>query len=323
MDQEVQGQEVVPETQPTSVDAPDEGAQRVEVDVSGGGGPGQGGVDYISRIKSDPEFAADQVRKRDSQLNEANQKLKKLGALEEYVNAAGGVEGLLRYVQTGNTVLSNPQIAEIVKEFQTTGTIRQAEQPVEDDPESADPYITDDPVYRALQKEIAELKANEAKMQSELQQRFAQTDARTYQSGIESNIGKVIERFGKTPELREQIEQAINAKVQAGQAEAQMGDQRAVDMLKTLAGDNGVKTFQMMIADVLLDEGNLRLITQSTESERAQQLSKQSTGEPSHVATAGGGAPVEIAQGPNFVREALARRTRDANKSSAIWDRPT
>jgi len=283
----------------------------------GSGSTGQGGNDYIGRVRSDPDYAESQVRQKDRLVNEANQRYKSLEPLEEYVKAAGGVDALLGLVKTGYDVSSNPKVAGFVNDYQTTGKLPDAESA---DAESEEDHWVDPDAKAYIEKRERALTDRITSLEAQLQQRLAQTDARTYESGIDANIERIMSEYGANDEIKSEISEAITKRVDEARRRAQQGDQQSLNMLSQLSDpSNGFDTFEMMIAKVLLKPENRRVFVQSTESERVNGVAAQSTGEPGGVATAGGGEPVQISRGPNMVREALERRTRMANKSDALW----
>lgn len=301
-------------TQEEAVQADMPGMEAPEQQPASGGEYDKG--DYIARIMHEPDFAAEQVREKDRQINEVKQALKKVEGLDRFVDAAGGVDNLIELVNTGYTVSNNPQVREVVDGFLRTGQLPAAEQSGQEDDE--DPY--EDPSVKSLRKELREAKDALSKMQGEYNQRFAQAETRSLQTGIEGNIKKFMDSYGVNDALREKIASEINSRVTQGQKAAQGGDQQALNMLSMLAGEHGLETLTRIAAPVLLDPENMRAIASARETKKAQTVAQQSTGSPSAARTAGGGEPAAVNYGPGFVREALEKATKNAGRDpNRLW----
>lgn len=264
--------------------------------------------DYLARVMNEPEFAAEQVREKDRKIDEANKKLSKYGPIAQYVEAVGA-EGLQQFIDTGNAVLSNPQLAALVEEVRRTGQLPTA-QPVGQETDD-DPY--EDPSVKELRMQLRELKASNERLQQEYSQRFAQAETRGLQTGIEKNIQTIMQQYGVNDSLREKLAQEINTRVQQGSKEAERGNKEALNMLSMLSGEMGVETLKRIIAPVILDEENLMSIASVRQTSKAKGLAAQSTGEPSSARTAGGGGlPPATRMTPNFVQQALEKATKEA-----------
>lgn len=282
--------------------------------------PGQGGGydkgDYISRVMNEPDFAAEQVREKDRKINEAKQALKKYEPLANLIDSVGADE-LLGYIQEGYTVRSNPQIAEIVQEFARTGQLPTAQPAgqVDDD----DPY--EDPSVKALKAELREVRATLEQVRGESNQRFAQAETRSFQAGIEKNITSIMDEFAPTDQLKTELAELINSRIEQAQKLAQKGDQQALKMLEMVGGTNGAETLRHIIAPVVLRDDNMRAIAAARETRRAKTVARQDTGAPSAARTAGGGEQSSaVKYAPGFVREALEKATRQAGSDpNRLW----
>ncbi len=283
----------------------------------------QGGYDkgdYIARIKNEPDFAAEQVREKDKKYTELQGRHKQLEPLEEYVRVAGGSENLIRHVDLGVFVGSNPQLMEAVETVRRTGQLPEAQPTGQADDD--DPYT--DPEIKELRTMVRELTASNESLQVQVNQRFAQADARSMKAGIDQNVDAVIQKYAVTDDLKQKIVNAIGSQVSEAERSVNSADpavaERSRQLLEMLHGDKGQETLLRMIAPTILEDDALRTIVQAKESSRVETVANQDTGAPSRVRTAGGDPQAqELTYSPNLVRDALARNLRRDNRDPVTY----
>lgn len=276
--------------------------------------------DYISRVRNEPDFAAEQVREKDRKINELNQSMKRLGALDPYVTAAGGVDELLAYINAGNTVLSNQQIKQFVEEYARTGQLPTAAPQQQGQEDDDDPYA--DPEVKSLKQQVRELKASLEQLGGQYNQRFAQAETRSMQAGIEKNIGSLMDLYAVDDTVRQKLSDVIESQVKRAEKAAESGDSDALRILSQLHGATGIDVLKRMAAPVLLEPEVMRAIALSKESSQAGRVAAQSTGTPARTQSANGKPSMPDQKLPihEYVRQVLERNTKAANRDpGSLW----
>lgn len=284
--------------------------------------------DYIARVKNEPEFAAEQVREKDKKYTELQNQYKRFANLEPYVDAVGA-ESVQQYLEVAAVVQNHPQLAEIVNEVRRTGQLptlpqQQAQQGSGQDNDD-DLYM--DPVERelkTLRQELASLKDSNATLQGQLNQQFAQANARSMKAGIDKNVDAVMGRYAVNDEIREKLATAIERQVSEAERNANSQNralaEQSIQLLEMLHGDKGEETLLRMIAPVLLESDGLKAIALASETKRVKDAASQDTGSPAATRTAGGDSQAqELSYSPNLVRDALARNLKKADRDPSTY----
>lgn len=274
------------------------------------------GGSFWDRVSSDPEFAAEQVRKRDRQVTEAMQRLKKFETLAPFVDAVGA-DTLETYIRKAVTIEQNPQIASAVDEFIRTGRW-QAQQTAPGPEETDNPYA--DPEVVELRKTVRELKDNIARIQMENEQRFSQSEVRGLESGIGRNVDAVMSEYGVTDEIRAEMSAEINRRVEAATKSARAGDKQSLHMLSMLGGEHGKDTLERIVAPVVLRQ--LETVAKVRMNGKAKSVALQSTGAPGRTGTTANGDDTALPAGARSVDE-LVRRSLEKHTKKAGYNPQT
>jgi hypothetical protein len=199
-------------------------------------------MNYHDRARADGEFAVEELRKKDRYINELHSEKKKLGDIDRYVDAAGGVDELIQLASVGNQVKSNPQLRKAY-ESALNGTPTEVPKQEEED-EIYDPEIralSDKQKYRFEQQE---------QMIQELRQRLDKTETIGLKSSLSENIESALSRFAEDEELLEEAKSEIVTAVNRLEREATGGNRSSANQLEQLAGAQGSKTLRMMTLDI-------------------------------------------------------------------------
>lgn len=190
---------------------------------------------YHDRIRTDTDFAVEEVQKKDRYINELHQKYNGLKGLEQYVQAAGGTEELIQLAIEGNTAR------------------QQATQPTP--PEQTSPEIPDDDRFidsevRELNDDVKQKLAERDRVINELQQRLNVAETNGLKGSLQENMEKALTRFSEDEELLKEAQEKIMGAVATSERAARNGDRSAVQSLEQLAGPQGEQTLRMMTMDI-------------------------------------------------------------------------
>jgi hypothetical protein len=213
---------------------------------SGAGGTEQGGDDFITRVETDPEFAKDQIRKRDSQVSKLSNQVKELEPVAQLVNLAGGTDRLVEYATIGSRVDTVPGLRDLVTKALETGRV---------DLPQAEPAATDedtwiDPDTKAY---VDPLKAQVAELQqtiAQLTQVATQADVRSKEQRVKENIEKALSRFEAVPEAHQEASEIIHREYAKALAAAERGDPVQADLIDKLSSDGGAGILKNVTVDV-------------------------------------------------------------------------
>jgi len=176
--------------------------------------------DYLERIRSDAEFAVEEIRNKDRAVTAANQKAKRYetqyGRLDPVIEDLGGGDGVLQLLTRFNNLLLNPKAKKMVERFEQTGVVATVDDYSSDldEPEETDP--------------------RDVKIQA-LEQRLNDVDHRQGRRDLNEHFIKLKEDFEKdweelAPMMQEQLE-----KWERDPAATKLMSQITYDVLHTIA----------------------------------------------------------------------------------------
>ena len=225
-------------------------------------GSGNPTEDYLGRIKSDGEFAVQQIRDKDRAISKSQESLKKVEAILPYVDQLGGGQRIYQLLEEYARIKSNPAMATQVDSFLTTGRA----------PTSSE----DDSLYEEPENEaVTELKQELAA----LKQQVSQATHTAGRQHVTSMLEEHKQRFGSAwekifPRVHEKVEE-LSQSDQGRQLLANMNE----ESLNALIGQAAMPIMHE-IAPLLVGQ----------EQERVQSMS---TGPSAGIATTGREAPAE------------------------------
>lgn len=205
--------------------------------------------DYHGRIRSEGDFAVDEIQKKDSHIGELHAKVNGYKPLDQYIQAAGGAEELIALAIEG----SNAR--------QTAAT---PPAPNPDTPEEPEIY---DPEIKAINEKYQARLASQDAVINEMQKQLTVTSAAAVKGSLTENIGTALADFSSSPELSKKAEEAIMGAVETSERLAKSGDGNAARNLEQLAGPDGIKALRMMTADIYREMALAGKSTTETESE--------------------------------------------------------
>lgn len=190
-------------------------------------------ANYHERILAEPDFAKDEVVKKDRYIGQLTEKYNKLKDLETYVEAAGNVDELVKLATEGYQARQ-----------EKAATPPTPTPPVQMEEEIFDPEVK--AIDAKYDTEVAQLKA--ANM--ELMARLNKTEVASMQGALQTNIESALSRFGDDQESVDAAAAELSKAVKQYEQAAANGDRTAQATLDQLAGPMGTKALRMMTLDI-------------------------------------------------------------------------
>jgi len=212
---------------------------------------------FKERFSSDPDWAWEEFRKTQGSFHREQQKAKKLSALEPYVDAVGGPDGILSLLNRYSQLTANPRMSQVVDRFLATGDVTV---------QNADPYAPQMPEDDPLTAEVRQLRGEVQRIHSEQ----GTGRARAF-------VDRLFSEYPLNDEQKVRIAGAIDSTVRQWSTRAD-----GVEVLRNLNYDTFKSlALKEMTPDDLADIGErLHLARQQTKN-------KAATDSPSRVATNG------------------------------------
>lgn len=198
------------------------------------------GVNYHDRIRSEPDFAVEQIQEKDRYIGQLNESKARYKPLEQYIDAVGGEE-LARLAGIGNQVETNPKLKQILQDSINGVTPPKASEPEEE---------IYDPEIKAMRDRYDETITDQNTIIQELKVRLDKTEAISLKGSLSENVGTALTVFEDDPELLEEAKTEITRAVGNLETAAKGGDRSAANQLEQLANPQGSKTFRMMTIDI-------------------------------------------------------------------------
>ena len=270
---------------------------------------GAGNVNYHDRIRVEPDFAVDEVRKKDKYINELHTKVNKLKGLEQYVDAVGDADSLIELASLGHNVRSNPSLYEALQ------NALNGKAPAQSEPEE-EIY---DPEVKMVNAKIAE----QNQIIRDLQNRLNQTEVVGLKASLGENVAQALTTFESDPDLLEEAKGEIQRAVKGLEKAAANGDRSAQQQLSQLAAPGGSKTLRMMTLDIYDKYVEKRLATNTDRPDGEAMRSKATDAR--HVTRAG--LPTDVVAVKSGVKvtsqlvdEVMAKITAQKGKDpNAFW----
>ena len=198
------------------------------------------GVSYHDRMRAEPEFAVEEIRKKDSYIGQLNQRMSKLKDIEQYVNALGSADALIELAAFGNQIRSNPQLQ---KAIEAAANGRTMDTPSEPEVELFDPEVK--AVYDKFQSRYEK----QEQIIQDLQSRLNRTEVQSVKGTLRENMEQALSRFQDDPETLAEAKESIMRAIESAEKAAANGDRSAAMQLDLLASPGGVKTLRMYTLD--------------------------------------------------------------------------
>lgn len=194
---------------------------------------------YHDRVKAEPEFAVDEIRKKDSYIGQLNQRMAKLKEVEKYVDTLGSPDALLEAASYGHAIRSNPQLQRMIEEAVNGKT-----QPAEPEVELYDPETK-----LVYEKFKAEMGARDQVIR-DLQARLDRTEVASVKTSLRENIDTALSKFKDDTDLTSEAQEQIIRAVESLERAATSGNRSAASQLEQLASPNGAQVLRMMTMDI-------------------------------------------------------------------------
>jgi len=212
---------------------------------------------FKERFSSDPEWAWEEFRKTQGSFHREQQKAKKLSALEPYVDAVGGPDGILSLLNRYSQLTANPKMSQMVDRFLATGDVSVP---------NSDPYAPNMQEEDPLTAEVRQLRSEVQRIHSE------QGTGRALKF-----VERLFSEYPLNEEQKVRIAGSIDSTVRQWSSRAD-----GVAVLKNLNYDTFKSlALKEMTPDDLADIGERLHVA------RQQAKNKAATDSPSRVATSG------------------------------------
>jgi len=206
-----------------------------------------GGDDYWSRVASDPEFAREQIQKRDAKTSQMANRIKELEPFAQLMEVAGGAENVQQHLTTLARIQQMPELANIVQKSLMEGRVALPEQAAQNAAPAEDEWIDPD-VKAAVEPLQAKLAALEQQLSGAMQQ-LQTTDLRTQERYVEQNISGALEMFQAHPEALEEAKSILEREITATHTRAESGDQQQAALYRQIAEKGGQKILEGVLFD--------------------------------------------------------------------------
>ena len=280
-------EEGIPAVEPDATPEPDESSEAPQSANSDSG-------NYHERIRSEGEFAVEEVQKKDRYIGELHAKTNAYKPLEPFIQAVGSVDDFIELAILGDKV----------RREQSAQPAAPAE------PEQQDSEIYD-PEIKALDERYRRELAARDKQLASMQQQLTIASTNASKGALTENIGSALEEFSAFPELEAKARDAIMGAVEASERLVKSGDGTAAKNLEQLADpQKGPQAIRMVLADIYRE-----MALAAAAPRKEQDLSKdetkipRSTDAPSGVRSMLGADDVSVAPGTrvtaNTIREIM------------------
>lgn len=209
-----------------------------------------GAVSFWDRVAQDPDYAREQIRKRDATVSSLSNRMKELEPVEQVVKLAGGADQLFQLAQLGSRyqqIERVPGLNELIQQALATGRVESVA-PTRNAQEEDDQWIDPDvkKVRDALTGEIASLKQQLA----EMSRTAMSADVRSQEQRLRENVEKVLEDFGDFAEARDEAAQVMRETVQRALRLAENGDQTQAQLIRQLSDGRGIDILRSVSNEV-------------------------------------------------------------------------
>ena len=169
------------------------------------------------RVRSDPDFAWEQMTSRDKTISKQANQIKQFDAVDPYIRAAGGPEQLLNLASLGQQfqkVQQVPGLADFVQKSLSEGRVALPEAASSNDPEEE--WMDED--TKRVRDELREEMAGFRQQLQTLSDTTNSASVRSQESHIQKNIASVVDLFNGTEEGKKEALDLIQKRVEAANA---------------------------------------------------------------------------------------------------------
>lgn len=290
-----------------------EEAQSEAVNVeSQGEGSETRSLSYHDRVRAEPDFAVDEIRKKDSYIGQLNQRMSKLKEVERYVDTLGSSDALLELASFGHQVRSNPQLQKLIEGAANGKTENENPEIELYDPETKQVYETFSQKFEKQEQIIREL-----------QSRLDRTEVASVKGSLRENIDNALSKFEGDSELTQEAQEQIVRAVEGLERAAASGNRSAASQLEQIASPEGARLLRMMTMDIYDRYVDKRLQTKAPSTDGAA-LKLKATDDRSTTRSALPSDEISVKPGTKvttqLVRQLMVEGARKRGKDpNAIW----
>lgn len=204
--------------------------------------------EFWTRVKSDPEYAVEQIKKRDGKTTELSNRLKSMENVEKMVEIAGSSDALLGYAQRGARIDQIPGLAEVVNQAFQSGRVELPTQATPNGQDEDDQWMIDPDVKAATDPLKAKIAALEARL-GELGGVLNAANVRSMQSRIEENVEGALSMFAANEEAMAEARQVLESEIKAAMSAAERGDEQQTKLIESLSTPAGRRTLETALFD--------------------------------------------------------------------------
>lgn len=239
---------------------------------------------YLERVKTDPDFATEQVRSHQSRADTLGAEKKKLeervGNLNDYLDRYSG-DQLAQNLKLLESLAKDPSGFAAIQEFQASGTFTvPGAKEVDVTTSETDEYKTPEEI------EIEALKANQHRLESEL----GQMRGHNSRNALLDHLEKFYGEYDVAPDARKQLAKDMGDLVEAWKSQGDAGKAA----LENLMNPSSYESTFRGVALGRLDPGEVAEAAQRAKLRKEKGLSALSTDSPSGRASSGAEAPPEF-----------------------------
>lgn len=214
---------------------------------------GTGGAQpsFQDRVRSDPEYAWEQIRKRDATASSLANRLKELEPVEQVVRLAGGPDQLFSLAQLGTQyqqIRNVPGLEEVIQRSLATGRVDAGIAPNQNAQEEDDAWI--DPEVKKVRNESREEILRLRQELQELRGLASGADVRARETGLRENVEKVLEDFGDHEDARQRAAEVMKLAVERAMRLASNGDRTQAELIRQLSEPGGINILRSVSGDV-------------------------------------------------------------------------
>jgi hypothetical protein len=237
--------------------------------------------DYLGRIRAGGDFATSEVTKHQSRADQAEANYRKaqewLGSLEQYREQFSG-EDIVNHLTNYNKILTDPRLRQVVDGFLQNGSVALPGSATSGEADE-DEFLTDE------QREIRELKAHIAQMDSRVATQESGAGAQALQRHLESFFAQ----WPVAPEVAERVRAKLTKDVTQWARQGEAG-RKALELLQ---GANGAAQISAMALPVLTDDEQVQAVTERN-LRKQRGLGSLSTDGPSPAGASSGTEPPPV-----------------------------
>ncbi len=202
---------------------------------------GGGQPSFQDRVRNDPDYAWEQIRKRDAMASTYANRIKEMEPIAQLVQFAGGAEPLIDAATNWTRVNQIPGLAQLVQSALATGRVESAA-PTRNAQEEDDAWI--DPDVKKVRDQFRAENENLRSELAELRQMASGADIRARDAGLRENVEQVLEMFGDNAEARMKAADRMRDAVATAMSRAQRGDETQAALIRQLSEPGGIAVLE-------------------------------------------------------------------------------